>query len=113
MASIAELAGLETKAAEVANLLRLIANEKRLLILCLLGTEKEMTVTQLAAAVNLSQSALSQHLAKLRADDLVATRREAQMLHYRIADPRVEALLGAMAEIFCPEIVRGAGRTAD
>ncbi len=108
MASIVEMAGLEARAAEVAALLRLISNEKRLLILCLLSTEGEMTVTNLAAAVGLSQSALSQHLAKMRGDGLVSTRRQAQMLFYSIADPRVETLLGAMAEIFCPELGRPA-----
>lgn len=104
MASVVELAGLEEQAADVASLLRLIANEKRLLILCLLSTQREMTVTELAEAVGLSQSALSQHLGKMRADGLVTTRRQAQMLFYRIADDRVESLLGAMAEIFCPEL---------
>ena len=96
--SIAEVQG---KVAEVSATLRLLANEKRLLVVCRLAIAGEMSVGALAEAVGLSQSALSQHLAKLRADGLVATRREAQVLHYRIADPRVGRLLAALYEIYC------------
>ena len=99
------LAGLEEKAAEAAAMLRLLGNEKRLLILCHLIAAQEMTVTALARTVGLGQSALSQHLAKMRADGLVATRRDAQTIHYRVADPRIGALLEAMRRIFCPELV--------
>ena len=62
----------------------------------------EANVTTLAAAARLSQSALSQHLAKLRAEGLVAFRREGQTLWYRIADPRVEELLATLHRLFCP-----------
>jgi ArsR family transcriptional regulator, virulence genes transcriptional regulator len=92
---------LEAKAAEVSATLRLMANEKRLLILCRLALEGEMSVTPLGAAVNLSQSALSQHLARLRADRLVATRRQSQTLFYRIADERIGHLLTALYDIYC------------
>ncbi|MYZ49268.1 ArsR/SmtB family transcription factor [Propylenella binzhouense] len=92
----------EQKAAEAAAMLRLLANEKRLLILCRLAGAGEMSVSALAAAVDLSQSALSQHLAKLRADGLVAARRSAQTLHYRIADERVATLLATLKDIYCP-----------
>jgi len=77
------------------------SHEKRLLALCRLAIAGEMSVGALAEAVGLSQSALSQHLAKLRADGLVETRREAQVLHYRISDPRVGRLLAALYEIYC------------
>lgn len=96
-----DIAELQEKVAEVSALLRLIANEKRLLVLCRLATDGETSVGALAEAVGLSQSALSQHLARLRADGLVATRREAQILHYRIADPRTERLLEALYRIYC------------
>jgi DNA-binding transcriptional ArsR family regulator len=96
------LAALEAKAGEAARLLRLMANEKRLLILCLLVGE-ERDVGSLAQAVGLSQSALSQHLAKLREDGLVAFRREAQVLRYRLADPRAARLLTTLKDIFCPD----------
>lgn len=97
---IAEMQG---KAAEVSTTLRLLGNEKRLLVLCRLALAGEMSVGELAGAVGLSQSALSQHLARLRADGLVATRREAQVLYYRISDPRVGRLLEALYGIYCAE----------
>ena len=94
---------LEEKATEVAGVLRMLANEKRLLNLCLLAREGEISVTPLAELVGLSQSALSQHLARLREDGLVATRREAQVLHYRISDARVARLLESLYDIYCAE----------
>jgi DNA-binding transcriptional ArsR family regulator len=96
------LAELERKAAEAADLLKLLANENRLLILCRLAVKGEMAVNDLAQAVKLSQSALSQHLAKMREEDLVATRREAQTVFYRIADPNAARLLTLLKTIYCP-----------
>lgn len=98
-----DLLRLEDKAADAARLLRLLANEKRLLILCLLVAHGEKDVSSLAEAVELSQSALSQHLAKLREDDLVAFRRESQTLYYRLADPRAARVLATLKDIFCPD----------
>ncbi|MCB1354892.1 MAG: helix-turn-helix transcriptional regulator [Rhodobacteraceae bacterium] len=95
--------GLEAHAGEVSTALRLLANEKRLLALCHLAGAGEMSVGALSEAVGLSQSALSQHLARLRADRLVTARREGQVLNYRISDPRVEALLSALRVIYCPK----------
>ena len=92
---------LQKRAAEAARLLRLLANEKRLLMLCHLVGAGEMSVGELAAAVGLSQSALSQHLAKLREDGLVATRREAQTIHYRLAEPKAAALLETLRDLYC------------
>jgi DNA-binding transcriptional ArsR family regulator len=88
---------------EAARLLKLLANEKRLVILCFLATRGEMPVGALADALGLSQSALSQHLAKLRHDGLVLFRRESQTLHYRLTDPRVMRVLGVLEEIFCTQ----------
>jgi DNA-binding transcriptional ArsR family regulator len=93
---------LERKAAEAAGLLKLLANENRLLILCRLAVAGEMSVGDLADAVDLSQSALSQHLAKMREDGLLATRREAQTVFYRIADPNAARLLALLKNIYCP-----------
>ena len=95
------LAGLEANADEAARFLKLLANEQRLLILCHLVENGEMTVNALADTVNLSQSALSQHLARLREDGLVKFRREAQTLHYRVADPRAVRLLKTLKQVFC------------
>ncbi|MCF4126791.1 ArsR/SmtB family transcription factor [Methylobacterium sp. SyP6R] len=97
-----DLTRLQDKAAEAAHLLRLLANEKRLLILCLLIARGEMDVTSLAKEVALSQSALSQHLARLREDGLVAFRRESQTLYYRLEDPRAARVLATLKDIFCP-----------
>jgi DNA-binding transcriptional ArsR family regulator len=100
--AVTGLRAFEAKAAEAADMLKLLANERRLLILCRLAAEREMPVGALADAVGLSQSALSQHLAKMREEGLVATRREAQTIHYRIADARVARLLKVLKDIYCP-----------
>jgi DNA-binding transcriptional ArsR family regulator len=97
-----DLAELEPNAEEAAKLLKLLANEHRLLILCQLITHGEMSVSALVAAVGLSQSALSQHLARLREDGLVAFRREAQTLHYRLTDDRAVQVLSTLKQIYCP-----------
>ena len=93
--------GLERKAGEAAQLLKLLANEKRLLVLCRLAMDGEVTVSDLAESIDLSQSALSQHLAKLRDDKLVATRRDGQSVHYRIADTNAARLLATLKDIYC------------
>ena len=96
----ADLNQLKASAAEASRFLRALANEKRLLTLCqLVGTEQ--SVGTLAETVGLSQSALSQHLTKLREDGLVATRRDSQTIYYRLADPRIEAMIGLLYEQFC------------
>ena len=92
---------LQEKAAEVARVMKLLGNENRLLLLCHLAQRGEVTVGALADAVGLSQPALSQHLALLREDGLVATRRESQAVHYRIADPQVGSLLSFLHDTYC------------
>ena len=94
----------QAHAAEAAQFLRVLANEHRLLVLCHLLVSGEMTVTQLVDRVGLSQSALSQHLARLREDGLVAFRRESQTLHYRVRDDRAARLLAVLKDIFCPTL---------
>lgn len=98
----ATLGGLEEKAAEAARMLRLLSHEKRLLVLCHLAGAGEMNVTEMVRAVGLSQSALSQHLALLREDGLVATRREAQTIWYRLTDPKAARLLEVLRDLYCP-----------
>lgn len=93
---------LQEKADHVAGRLALVANAKRLLILCEL-VQGERSVGALQAAVGLGQSALSQHLAKLREAGMVDTRREGQTVHYRISDPDVQVLMAALYEAFCKE----------
>lgn len=94
---------MEEKAGEVAGLLRALANERRLMILCKLVEWGEANVNTLADAVGVSQSALSQHLSKMRAEGLVTFRRERQTLWYRIADPRIEQLFATLHKLFCAE----------
>ena len=110
---LAEVGPIIDCAYEAAQLLKLLANEKRLVILCFLATRGEMPVGALVAALGLSQSALSQHLAKLRRDGLVLFRRESQTMYYRLADPRVVRVLGVLEEIFCTryEVISARGRT--
>jgi DNA-binding transcriptional ArsR family regulator len=98
----AEITSFEDKAAEAAKLLKQLANEHRLLVLCRLVAEREMTVGDIAEAIGLSQSALSQHLAKMRDDGLVATRRDGQTIYYRLADKNVGRVLTLLKNIFCP-----------
>jgi len=87
----------------VAGRLALVSNAKRLLILCEL-VKGERSVGSLQAAVGLSQSALSQHLAKLRDADMVETRRESQTIYYRIGDKELELLMAALYEAFCKDV---------
>lgn len=96
--------GIENAARDIASLLRAVANERRLLILCRLVELGEATVNSLADSVGLSQSALSQHLAKMRDEGLVTYRRESQTSWYRIADPRIEKLLATLHELYCRPI---------
>lgn len=90
---------LESRAGEAAELLKLLANDQRLIILCRLSGA-ELSVSELAEHVNLAQSALSQHLAKLRAQRLVATRREGQNIYYRLSSPTAQKLVGALCELY-------------
>jgi DNA-binding transcriptional ArsR family regulator len=92
---------LEQRAGEAAQLLKLLANETRLLILCRLVAEREMSAGAIVEALGLGQSAVSQHLAKLRDDDLVATRRDGQTIHYRIADQNVARIIAVLKDIYC------------
>lgn len=98
-ASPSSVLKLESRAGEAAQLLKLLANDQRLTVLCRLSGG-EMSVTQLGEYVSLTQSALSQHLAKLRAEGLVATRREAQTIYYRLSDPIAERLIGVLCELY-------------
>jgi len=98
------LAEFEAQAAKTANILKLLANQRRLLILCRLIESGEMAVSPLAEAVGLSQSALSQHLARMREEGLVAARREAQTIHYRVSDPKVARIIALLAGLYCPTL---------
>ena len=91
---------LNAKAAEAARLLTALANKHRLAILCEL-IEGERSVGALVKAVGLTQSALSQHLAKLRTAGIVATRRDAQTIYYRLASAAAGRIMKTLADIYC------------
>ena len=88
---------------QAAALLRSMGNEHRLLILCMLIKSEEMHVGQLLSNTSLSQSALSQHLAKLREAGLVSTRRESQTIFYSIENDAARRIVATLSEIYCPE----------
>lgn len=95
----AGLSDLADSAHAAARMLKLLASEQRLLILCKL-IEGESSVSDLAEHVGLAQSATSQHLAKMRAEGLVATRREAQTIFYRLDDPAAIQVLDTLCVIY-------------
>jgi ArsR family transcriptional regulator, virulence genes transcriptional regulator len=95
------MAEFAVKAADVAALLKELANEKRLMILCALLDAREMTVTDLAFAVKLGQSALSQHLARLREQNIIRYRREGTTLLYSVRDGNVGRILKTLKSIYC------------
>ena len=90
---------LEESAHAAARMLKLLASEQRLLLLCRL-VEGETSVGGLAEHAKLAQSAASQHLGKMRAEGLVATRREAQTIYYRLADPAAMRVLDTLCDIY-------------
>ena len=95
-----DTARMRRHAGDASQLLKALANEKRLQILCLLA-EGDRSVGDLNALLDLSQSALSQHLAKLRDENIVVTRRDAQTIYYRVADPKAVQLLKTLFELYC------------
>jgi DNA-binding transcriptional ArsR family regulator len=92
--------GLRCQAGEAAFFLKSIANDRRLIILCEL-VKGERTVGELEAVADVSQSALSQHLAKLREAGLVRTRRESQSIYYSLADTGVSKVIGVLHDVYC------------
>jgi DNA-binding transcriptional ArsR family regulator len=93
------LCELEANAQAAARLLKLLASEQRLLLLCRL-IEGEASVGDLAQHAKLAHSAASQHLGKMRAEGLVVTRREAQTIYYRLADPAAVRVLDTLCDIY-------------
>lgn len=98
------LAQFSAQAEKAVGLLKSMANESRLLVLCHLAAEGELSVGQLQDRVGLGQSALSQHLAKLREEGLVATRKESQTVFYSVGDPKAQQVLALLHDLFCPEL---------
>lgn len=97
-----DLEVMRANATQASALLKSLANPSRLMVLCAL-VNREHTVGELEDITGLSQSAISQHMARLREEKIVATRREAQWIYYSLADDAVKAILATMHELFCPE----------
>lgn len=95
-----DLEKMETNSGKAVALLKAMANERRLQILCLLlGTE--LSVGALSSKLSLSQSALSQHLAWLRRDGLVNTRKEAQTVYYSLKSDEVKQVIELLHQLYC------------
>lgn len=97
---------------QAVRLLKALANEHRLNILCCLR-EGEVSVGELARRLPLSQSALSQHLAWLRSEHLVATRRHAQTIYYQLCDDKAERIITVLNGLYCGINTGGASHAAD
>jgi ArsR family transcriptional regulator, virulence genes transcriptional regulator len=93
---------LAPKAAQAEAFLKALANRHRLMILCELH-KGERSVTALQESLGLGQSSLSQHLARLRTDNLVRTRRESQTIYYSLAHDGVTRIIGLLYELYCAE----------
>ena len=91
---------MKKRADEATCLLRALSNPYRLMILCELH-DGERSVGELERLVGLKQSPLSQHLAKLRRDGLVSTRREAQTINYSLASPEARKVIGLLYRLYC------------
>jgi ArsR family transcriptional regulator, virulence genes transcriptional regulator len=89
------------KAAEASAMLRELANENRLLILCTLIDRKHATVGELAEAVGLAQSAVSQHLARMRDQNIVTCERHGTSMYYSVTNKDIGRVLQTLKSIYC------------
>lgn len=105
-----DIAQLQQAAAEAAALLKSLANEQRLLLLCQLS-QGEFCVSELESRLDIFQPTLSQQLGILRNQELVSTRREGKQIYYRLSDPRALAVLQTLYGLFCG--AAAGGRHAD
>ncbi|MDH3273530.1 MAG: metalloregulator ArsR/SmtB family transcription factor [Gammaproteobacteria bacterium] len=87
-------------AADAASLMKALGNESRLMVLCMLA-DGERSVGDLNASIPLSQSALSQQLARLRQQDLVTTRRESQTIYYSLVEGPADRIIRQLHDIYC------------
>ena len=95
-----KLKKMRKKAPQVTELMKVLSNEHRLMILCQL-VEEEKSVGELARLLDLRQAAISQQLALLRKDRIVKTRREAQTVYYNLARDDVRQLMGFLYQTYC------------
>ncbi|MCL7461359.1 metalloregulator ArsR/SmtB family transcription factor [Pseudomonas sp. NW5] len=97
-----DLPRLQASAERAAQLLRVLGNPDRLLLLCQLAGG-ERSVGELQATLGILQPTLSQQLAVLRREALVSTRRDGKQIHYQISDPEALAVIGTLYHLFCPK----------
>jgi DNA-binding transcriptional ArsR family regulator len=95
-----EFEAMQSSAKDAVSLLKGLANESRLMIMCVLS-EGEVSVGQLNQRIKLSQSALSQHLAVLREQGLVRTRRESQTIYYRLEETPAMNIIELLHDVYC------------
>jgi len=96
-----DVRALEQNAEKVSGILKVIGNDKRLLLLCKIVEHGEVTAGSLVGTAGLSQSAMSQHLGKMREEGVITYRRDSQTLWYRLADPRIEDLIVTLHKLYC------------
>ncbi len=95
-----------TKAGKAADFLKALAHENRLMILCILS-QGERSVSELEQMLGLRQPTVSQQLARLRADGMVAARREGKTIFYSVASDSARVIVGAVYDVFCGDTKRG------
>jgi len=91
---------MQANASRAAAVLKAMANQHRLVILCLLNGN-ELSVSEINEALDIPQSTLSQHLSVLRKDELVTTRRDAQTIYYALASKEVKGIISTLYELYC------------
>ncbi|MDU0354433.1 metalloregulator ArsR/SmtB family transcription factor [Paraglaciecola aquimarina] len=91
-------------AAQAADLLKVMANKHRLIILCVLN-DRELSVSEINQQIAIPQSTLSQHLAVLRKDGLVQTRREAQSIFYSLSSDQVKTIIATLHHLYCADYI--------
>lgn len=99
---LSSLSEFRDKARSASELLRAVSHETRLLILYILR-QGEHTVSEIEAMLDLQQAVVSQQLARLRMEQLVKTRRAGRMIYYSIDDPRLNALISLLYDIYCEQ----------
>ncbi len=110
-AGVVLLAEMAESARAASRFLKALSNHNRLLLLCLLS-EGEKTVSELEAALGLRQPAVSQQLARLRAEGLIAGRRDGKSIHYRLASEEARRIMLLLYELFCEPAAAGRGTAA-
>jgi len=101
MKSVEDLAKMEGAAERASALMKTLGHAGRLMILCNLA-EGERSVGDLAGELGMSQSSLSQHLARMRGEGLVDTRRESQTVYYRLREGEARSVIELLYNIYCP-----------